>query len=163
MCPLKLSPPPHKGLELNLQTLPPSLSWLPRLSFCSYAFEVLLTTELDGTTVLVEIPGAPPVRLGAQARSFNPEPEPDPFVVWAKARNLNFKTKPEPSVFGAKARPGHMPWRPHTVSVTRAFSPTRIARRTKFGHGQGWLVGQAAARAQAPPDPPPPNPPPTTR
>jgi hypothetical protein len=55
-------------LELNLQTLPTSLSWLPRLSFCSYAFEVLLTTELEGTTVLVEIPGAPPVRLGAQAR-----------------------------------------------------------------------------------------------
>lgn len=54
------------GLELNLQTLPSYLAWLPRLSFCSYAFEILLTTELEGTTVLVEIPGAPPVRLGAQ-------------------------------------------------------------------------------------------------
>jgi len=56
------------GLELNHETLPPALKWLPKLSFCSYAFEILLTTELKGTTVLVEIPGAPAVRLHSQAR-----------------------------------------------------------------------------------------------
>jgi len=54
------------GLNLNHQTLPQGLRWLPKISFCSYAFEILLTTELQGTTVLVEIPGAPAVRLHSQ-------------------------------------------------------------------------------------------------
>jgi len=53
------------GFELNLSALPETVAWLPQLSFCRYAFEVMLGAELEGTVITVEAPGVPPVKVKA--------------------------------------------------------------------------------------------------
>ena len=53
------------GLNLNLDALPEGVRWLPDISFGKHAFEIMLSSELDGQMVLVDVPGAPPVRIRA--------------------------------------------------------------------------------------------------
>jgi len=53
------------GLNLNLDALPAGARWLPDVSFGKHAFEIMLSSELDGQMVLVDVPGAPPVRIRA--------------------------------------------------------------------------------------------------
>jgi len=54
------------GFTLNVAGLPPFIAQLPRLSFFHYAYEAMLTTQLAGQQILIEVPGAPPVRLKAE-------------------------------------------------------------------------------------------------
>jgi len=54
------------GYELNLETLPRGLGWLQSASFCSYAFELMFTNELEGTRVLVQAPGGIEARVDAE-------------------------------------------------------------------------------------------------
>ena len=51
--------------ELGLETLPRGLGWLQSASFCSYAFELIFTNELEGTRVLVQAPGSAEMTVDA--------------------------------------------------------------------------------------------------
>ena len=53
------------GFQLNLPALPPAAAVVADVSFARHAFEIMLTTELDGQLVTVAVPGAPPVQLKA--------------------------------------------------------------------------------------------------
>lgn len=54
------------GYNLNIKDLPAWIKWLPDVSFAKHAFEIMLSGELIGTDVVVDIvPGVPPVIIRA--------------------------------------------------------------------------------------------------
>jgi ABC-type multidrug transport system ATPase subunit/ABC-type multidrug transport system permease subunit len=51
------------GFLVNVETLPPYIVWVERLSVFSYAFEALMCNELQGLLLSLRAPGLPPVPI----------------------------------------------------------------------------------------------------
>lgn len=51
------------GFLLNIQSMPPNISWIRYLSIFNYAFEVLMTNELQGLILNFNAPGYPSIPI----------------------------------------------------------------------------------------------------
>uniref|UniRef100_A0A7S2J132 ABC transporter domain-containing protein n=1 Tax=Haptolina brevifila TaxID=156173 RepID=A0A7S2J132_9EUKA len=54
------------GFLINLAAMPAGLRWVADISFARYAFETMLTTELERELVSVDVPGAPKIQIKAE-------------------------------------------------------------------------------------------------
>ena len=53
------------GFLLNISDLREWVAWVPLISFAKHATEIILTTELDGKLVAIEVPAAPTIHVRA--------------------------------------------------------------------------------------------------